>query len=592
MKKLAFLFCLFLSIVPLIAEDISVEAYVDKKKVGVQDFLKLTLNISGEKADNIPAPNLPDIKNFSNRGVSTSSSTSMSIINGKMTSKTSKEFIYTLQPQKMGNYLIPPVNIQIDGKNYTTDPIQINVIAGSANPPPRTSNRSKNPKNNNSNISDNLFLKTDISKRDIYVNEPTIVKYKLYTRYNIANLSFGSDPNFEGFWKEDIYVPKAVDFTTETIDGIRYNTMLMRSVALFPTESGLLELPELELIVDIRQQARSFFDFGSTKRYTVKSKKKNIQVRSIPEKNKPPTFRNAVGSYKLSSKINKEKLKVGDSFTYTLKISGKGNLKQFNISSLPEIRNLRFLDPEISTHINNDKISGYKTIKYLVIVQEKGKFTIPSLEFSYFDTDLKKFITKKTLAFTIEVTEGDKTLIHSSSAQSLVQKEGSDIGFIITNSDLNDHNLYFNSFMYWLLWVISIIFIPASIIFSQEKLKLMENENYLRQKRAKKILKKYMKKASTEAEKQNMEFYSAAQIGLSNYLADKLKIPRGSSTEKLLTQLKTHKIQDPILENIEEMFQICDQARFMPGGFSKNNISENYKMLQDIVNDISKIKFI
>ncbi len=591
MKKYLFVIVLIFIVQLVFSDDISIESYVDKTKIGIQEYLKYTIEISGEKAGDVDPPELPDIDNFKSLGSSSSSSSSYSIINGKMTAEITKSYIYTLQPRKTGTFIIPPITIKYKKQVFTTDPIRIKVIEGSTEPVPPPSNRFKSRDAQESgNISDNLFLLAKVDKRNVYKNEPIIVNYKLYSRYDIANLSFSSEPSFNGFWKEDIFLPENINFQREKYDGRMFNVMLMRSTALFPTNTGRLEIPSLGLQVNIRTQSYSFFDLGSTKRYTIRSKPIAINVKELPIENKPINFSGAVGSYRISSNTNQTDIKVGDSFTYTLKISGTGNLKQFDPPILPEIQNLRFIDPEVSTKINKDKISGTKTIKYLVIAQEKGEFTITSINFSYFDTSQKKYITKSTKSYLINVQEGDVTYIPSSTAQSIVEIEGSDIGFNITDTKMRTNIVYLDKFGYWLIWVIFLMLIPVSLIYSNEQRKLAGNIDYLRQKQANKILRKYMKQASEHAIKADIDFYSSAQVGLTSYLADKLKIPRGSSTEQLLSEIKKGKILDETMDKIKNIFEKCNQARFMPGGFSRENIESDYKLLRDIVNDILKIK--
>ena len=238
----------------LLAQDIEVESYVDRTKVGTSDLVKYTIEISGEKMGNISTPRLPKIENFENLGSSTSSSSNYSIVNGKMTSKVTKNFTYTLRPNNIGNHIIPPITIKIEDKTFTTDPIHIKVSEGTTQPAPPTSSSFTQQPNSSINLSDNLFLKADISKINVYVEEPIIVEYKLYSRYDIANLAFAGDTNFEGFWKEDIYKPESISFDRETYNGVMYNVMLMRSVALFPTKSGKMSIPSVALNVDIRTQ--------------------------------------------------------------------------------------------------------------------------------------------------------------------------------------------------------------------------------------------------------------------------------------------------------------------------------------------------
>ncbi len=583
MKKILSIVVLFFIFQILLAE-ISVESFVNETKIGLQDFLQLTIEISTEKKIKTTTPKLPEIKYFTNRGSSSSSSSSTSIINGKVSSEITKSYIFSLQPEKVGKFIIPPISVKVGKENFVTDPITITIVEGTAKPLPPNSSHFQNS-NKSGKLADNLFIEAEISKKSVYENEPILVEFKLFSRLDVVNLSFANDPNFEGFWKEDVFTPKNVNFKTVSRNGQRYNMMLLSSVALFPSKSGKLKIPIFELSVDVRTESRSFFDFGSSQNYIIKSKPKSLNVKKLPPTN---LNTNAVGKFKMKSKISETELKVGDSFTYTLEISGSGNLKQFELPTLPEITHLRFMEPEIITTINDNKISGKKTIKYLVIAQEKGVFELPAIAFSYFDVKSEKYRTLKTDSYTISVSEGENAIIHTNISQTTVKMEGQDIGFIITKTNLEPKKLLKNNVIYWLFYLFLILLVPIAIIYAKERAKLSENTDYFRQKQANKILKKYLKKATAAASNNDLEFYVAAQNGLSNFLSDKLKIARGSSTEILLLNLKKF---TKLKNDVELFFQKCNQARFMPGGFSQKEIADDFTLLKSIINEISKTKF-
>lgn len=573
------------------AQELKVDSYADKTKIGTNDQLQFTIEISGDEANRVSAPQLPDIKGFRNLGSSSYTSSSMFVSNGRMEKEYTQKYTYTLAPQAAGTYIIPPVPFKYKKQTYTTSAIKIEVVEGSTEPAPPTSGNFNQSRNNASdNLADNLFLRAKINKNSYFKDEAIVVDYMLYTRYDISNLAFGEEPNFSGYWKEDAFTPNQVSLTRENYNGMIFNTMLMKTIVLFPTQTGKMQIPSLEIKVDIRTQPRSFFDFGSTKQYSIRSEPLKITVQELPETGKVAAFTNAVGSFNISTNISTTEMKVGDSFTYTLEVSGSGNLHQFDVPKLPEIQHLRFLDPEIITNININKTSGKKTIKYLVIAQEKGVFTIPAISFCYFDVNRKSYITKKTPEYAITIEEGTGSFIPSSTAQSSVHQEGKDIGFIIRNTSLQNRSIYFDSFVYWFIYFLFILLIPLAIIYANEQEKLHGNIDYLRQKQAAKILKKYMKQASVCQAKGIPGFYAAAQIGLSSYLADKLRLPRGSTTEQILARLNEKQIANELFAKISRTFEKCNQARFMPGGFSKQNIDDDYILLQEIVVGISRLK--
>ncbi|HPR18760.1 MAG TPA: BatD family protein [Candidatus Cloacimonadota bacterium] len=595
MKKYLILLSLLLILPVWAAQELRVESYVDKTRIGTDDYLEFTIEISGEDANQVKEPQLPQIKGFRNLGTSSSTSSSISVINGKMQSEYTKKYKYSLSPTSEGKFIIPPVTISFKNQTYKTSTVAVEVVKGSTEPAPPTSgnfNRSRTNQTttSQSNLEDNLFVIAEVNKSTVYENEPVTVNYTLYTRYDISNLAFGSDPSYNGFWKEDVFTPKQISFSRRTYNNVLYNAMLMKTLTLFPTQSGKLEVPPLELKVDIRTQPTSFFDFGSTKQYSIKSDPIKLNVLNLPEEGKPRCFTNAVGSFSLNSNISQQELKVGDSFTYTLEITGTGNLKQFDTPTLPPIQHLRFVTPEVTSDINSDQKSGTKSIKYLVIAQEKGDFTIPPIEFGYFDTQQRKYRVLKTDSYRLQVAEGSGMLIASSTAQSVVKMEGKDIGFIIRNITLKNQKIFFESLVYWLIILLSIFCIPVSILYANEHARISGNIDYQRQKQADKILKKYMKQAAIHHKSGDNKFYTAAQTGLSSYLCDKLRIPRGSTTEMVLSEIAGRNLDPDLPTKIKAFFETCNQARFMPGGLSDQSIENDFRSLQNIVSEISRSK--
>lgn len=572
----------------LVLTALDVTAYINKNKIGIQDILKYTIEINGDDANEVDKPQLPRFNHFRNLGSSSSSSSSYSIINGKMQSNFTQKYTFSLSPQKTGNMILPAVKFKFKGKEYSTQPIRVVVVEGSKESVPPVSGSRQTQNSSTAKLEDNLFLRASVDKQEVYESEPVILTYKIYTRYDIENMSYAEEPNFSGFWKEDIFNAKNVNFTTTTLDGVRYNQMLLRKIALFPNESGNFEIAPLKMDIDIYISGRSFFDFGRTKRYKISSNSLKIKVKSLPEMGKPQTFTGAVGKFKVNSSVNKHKIQAGNSLTYTLEISGKGNLRQFSAPQLPKVNNLRYLDPEITTKIDNNQISGSKLIKYLVIGQEKGNFTIPALQFSYFDNSQQKYKTITSKSYEIEVTPGKTLNFAGGTAQSTVKMEGSDIGFIRADFQLNSIRPYFNKFLYWLFWVIILLTIPATKLYAKEHYQLQSNRHYQRQKRAGKILKKYLKEAQKYLQNESSEFYDAVHTGFSNYLADKLKVPRGSSSDFILKKLSEKNLSEELEKRIEQIFEKCNQARFMPGGFSADNIHKDFAELKDILQALSK----
>lgn len=140
MKKIGSYFLITLSfmLTPLLiskawaAPQSSVKAQVDRQQVGIGDPIRLTVSIQSNEDFNDIEPSLPavaglDLIQTHAGGKSTSSR--MSIVNGRTDfSKTiSQSYIYILSAQREGEFIIPIIDIGLNGQIYKTQPIKIFV---------------------------------------------------------------------------------------------------------------------------------------------------------------------------------------------------------------------------------------------------------------------------------------------------------------------------------------------------------------------------------------------------------------------------------------------------------------------------------
>ena len=123
-------FSLLLCASVAVAEDIRLEALVNRNEITLEDSLQLSVTVYGTQ--NTPEPTLPTLPGF--RLHSSGSSSSTKIINGQMT--TSKIFHFRLLPETIGRHTIAPITMEISGKAYSSKAITIQVKEPAASPTP------------------------------------------------------------------------------------------------------------------------------------------------------------------------------------------------------------------------------------------------------------------------------------------------------------------------------------------------------------------------------------------------------------------------------------------------------------------------
>jgi hypothetical protein len=572
-------------------------ATVDNNKVAENDRFQLEFTFEGKNLNALKQFNPPSLKDF--RVLSgPNQSTSMQIING--VSSSSLTLSYILMPNTTGSYTIGSASIQYEGQTYTTSPIKITVIKGS----PKTKDENNNSGVSNQEIAENLFIRASLDKNRVYQGEQVTVTYKLYTRLNIAaQMSVDKLPQYQGFWAEELETARNISFSNEVIDGKQYKVGLLKRVALFPSQSGKLEVTPFELTIPIQVQKKKnpnniwddFFGdpFGRSEiiEYPAKSNTLKIDVVPLPENNKPNSFRGAVGNYNFSASIDKQKTKTNEPITLKFDINGTGNIKLLELPSFELPNGFEKYDPKTDEQINRSgKISGTKKAEYLLIPRISGSREIPAIEFSFFDPESKSYQTIKSKSFNVDIEQGQGSENYTD--QENIQQLDGDIRFIKTKFD----DVELQSDILVLkpgFWIASILPMIASFVligWKRKQDKLSGNQQLLRYSKAEKVARKRFKTAKKLLEQNNVEtFYSEISQALFGYLEDKFHIPKSEFTiEKAVDELLKRNIKPDLVDKMRINAQKCEFIRFAPGTNPSQAMNEMYQAFSDVVIDIER----
>ena len=168
--------------------------------VGEQFKLEYTLNKEG---DNLKVPTLEGFDLL--MGPSVGQSFYSSNINGKMTQNVTFSYTYILEGTKKGTFQIPGATVIIDGKEYTSNALKIEVVEGSrnSNGNQAATNRPVQPDANATVNDNNLFVKVEVSRRSLYMGESLMATIKVYTKVDLVNLGRTKFPDFNGFLAEE-----------------------------------------------------------------------------------------------------------------------------------------------------------------------------------------------------------------------------------------------------------------------------------------------------------------------------------------------------------------------------------------------------
>lgn len=555
-------------------------------EAGEQFRLGFTLNEQGTDLQ------LPDLSNFDVlMGPSTSQSSSIQIINGRTTQTSSFSYIFILRAKKEGKFTIRPASIKVDGKTYESNSLTIQVVKGQPKQQSGSSGAQQGFQNEEQeetpvgNISkENLFVRVAVDKTNVSKGEQILSTVKLYISQNVPLNGFDEVklPTYEGFWTKDIDVPTQVNFTREVYNGKIYQVGVLKKTILFPQQTGVIKINPFEITCLVRQRVRqqqSFFDDFFDNYRVVKAKVVSdpvtINVKELP--NQPANFSGAVGNFSISSSLDKTSVKSNEAITLKFTVNGSGNLTLINPPKIELPQDFEAYEPKTSDRViaSDNGLNGSITFEYLFIPRFAGNFTIPGIEFVFFNPSSRQYETKKTDSFSIRVEKGKddpNSSVVSSFSKEDVKMIGKDIRFIKQNAARlkTKGSSFYGTFEFYGIYILSMIAFTVIYILNRKKIKESANLALVRNKRANKVALKRLKEASACLKNNQQEkFYEAVIKALWGYLSDKLSIPvadlnRVTASEALLLKGIDQQTVTELLKIIDD----CEFARYAPAAFS------------------------
>ena len=525
---LSLIFCAF---IPMMAQ-ISVNA-PSQVAVGEQFRLQYTVNTTDVKG--FRAGNIPDAFDVL-MGPSTSTQQSFQYVNGKSTSSSSVTYTYILLANKNGTFTISGAKAKVEGKDVSSNSVKI-TVSGKANPSQGSQqgavNRGGGVRPSGSRISGNdLFIKVSANKTRVHEQEPILLTYKVYAQVELTQLE-GKMPDLNGFHTQEVPLPQQKSFHIENVNGRPYRCVTWSQYVMFPQMTGKMQIPSIKFKGIVVQENtnidpfEAFFNGGSG---YVEVKKDiiapglTIQVDPLPQK--PDNFSGGVGTFNISASLDKGTIKAGNPVKIIVTVSGNGNLKLINQPTLNLPKDFETYDPKLTdkTKLTSAGLEGSMIYEFLAVPRSQGKYEIPPVEFTYFDTKSNSFRTIKSESLVLNVEKGNgKTgdMVDFSS------KEDTDIHPLHHGLDEEeaDDVFVFGSTPYIVLNVsVVLLFLILLVIFRKKAMEMADIAG-LKGKRANKVAGKRLKKASRlMAEGKSSEFYDEVLRALGIYIRQVLNV--------------------------------------------------------------------
>ncbi len=579
MKK--YLLLLLISFQGLLAQ-VQFEAKVSKSTLGLNERLRIdfTMNADG---DNFSPPSFEGFRIVGGPF----QQMSQQWVNGR--GSFSKTYSYILIPTQKGVLTIRQASVEIDGQIYKTSPLKITVTNAVELP--------KDPNDTSVSAADAIHLIAEISKTNPYINEPITVVYKLYfsEQIGITNWKELDKPKFVDFWSQNIDIKQLVA-EEAVFKGERVRSVVLRKTVLYPQKSGKLVIEPLTLDIDLQlpTNRRNFFGqvILTEGHKTVSAGATTIHVKPLPLKGKPENFTGAVGKFDFKVIPSKTTLQNGESLDLIVKLTGKGNLKLFDLPKPVVPTALEMYDPVHSEQVNTPLagMTGSISDKYAIIPQFKGDYVIKPIRFSYFDLGTGTYRTITSDEITIKVLES----VNADEVPSLPEINKKEIvsndhfQYIKLSTDLKniDEKDFLGSTLFYALLSLPFLCIPFVVLFKKKKEAIDRDMAGNKIKLSNKLAKKYLSDAKKQIENKE-SFYVALEKALHNFLKAKLKIETSEmSKEKINENLLSRKATPETIQSFLLLIENCELARYAPS--LSGNTQTDFDKAVTLISELEK----
>lgn len=527
------------------SEEPSFTVYADAKEVLLNSYFELTFTLKNGEGSAFTPPDFRDFKVLSgpSQGFQTS------IINGRMSQQTS--ISYRLQARRTGTLTIGRASIQTNGQTLRTDPLQLRVVEGQADPDEGTPE---------------VFLVARLAQEEAYLGQQLVLDYVLSSRVDVEALTAVSESTYEGFYSREIhqYDTRAV---RELHNGVQYVSRILKRVVLYPQQTGVLIVDPLNIVVGVPvpgQRQRGFFSRPELRRVPVSSETIQLAIKPLPRP-QLEGFDGITGNFSMRAGLNRERITTDDAISLTLTLEGTGDLKRVQAPELDFPVEFERYDPKVIQEEYIDlptQIKGRKSFEYLLVPKEAGNFTFQP-EVVIFNPDSNLYQTLQVTPLSLEVRQG------SGEKQSgLVAEAAGNQGLYppLASVELSQPAVrFYGTPLFWSLLLVPILLAGGMITYQrvQENKPLIDPILLKKQQAREQALKRLETAEEDRLQGNARAFYEDVEKALLGYVSDKLQLPRADLTKtNVQTKLQELGASDQQTTLFLALIRNCEMALY------------------------------
>lgn len=514
------------------------------------------------------------------------SSSSVSIVNGKKTSSIQHTYVYILRTDKKGVFTLPPVSMNIGGETIRSNTPTIEVVTDSGsggNTGDKSSQQAQTAQGRGESTPQaDAFLRFVISKNKVVVGEPITATLKLFTRADVVGFQDVKLPTFNGFWSQETYAPSNIEFKRESVGDKIYLSAVLREYSLIPQQTGNIVIDPAEIVCVMRVRDEnagmgSIFDSFFEDMYKEVRKKAvsagyTVNVSPLPS-GAPESFAGGVGSFNISAGVSRDTLKMHEAGSLKITISGKGNVSLIEAPKIKFPGDFDSYDVKTSENADAGRTSGSRTFEYPFIPRSYGDYTLGPVEYTYYDYQARRYVTKTTGPINVHVLKSEAPESSGEGTVYVSNRKGvRDLGNDIRHISIKNPDLFVKGSFFALsvsFYMIAALILAAGAVFysfARRRMARKADVAGTRNRAAMKMAARRLSSAGKFLEAGlHTEFYLELHRALLGFASDKLSMDVAQlSKENISENLKEKGVSAELADEFVGLIDDCECERYSP----------------------------
>ncbi|MFO1511335.1 MAG: BatD family protein [Verrucomicrobiota bacterium] len=529
---------------------------LDRDSIILGESVKLTFTFEGASPGGMPQlPAIPGLQLAS--GMSSGYSSSLGLDGKTQSVQTYSVQLIANQP---GEIQIPAFHVELGSEKLSSQPLKLKVLREDPTAPPAEF------------AGKSAFLWLVLPKQDFYLGEVVAGELRLYVRSEVGNISEAQLPELapEGF-----NVSKMVNGQNfQRRVGSAAFTVVPMNFSLTAVKTGTFATAAGTGSVVIHFGPRDFWgNFRQRAQVSLPLEPQTLQVRPLPVENMPAGFNGAVGQYSMTVSVGPTNVATGDPVTVRVQVTGRGNLNGLMLPEQPAWHAFKAYPPTANVETSDPLgLQGAKTFEQIVTPESTDIKELPSLTFSYFDPETKLYRTLMQPAVPLIVRPGGSAPAPVVAASS---KPASDTpppqrDIVPIKPRLGPVTSPGSSFgqqkVFLVLNALPTLALIGAVVWRKRTDALANNPRLRRQRQVAETIRTGLERLrALAAQNQSDSFFAELVHLLQEKLGERLDCPASAITEAVIDEkLRPRGLPDTTLEELHELFQSCNLARYAP----------------------------